>query len=329
MKLSPASRQALLRRGRALALLASSGLLLPLLRPFYAENPGTPGWLLDLASHWQWFYFALLLPSAGLCAALKSRWAALLLFLPLPWLSATPTAPRQANAPIQLSLISANLHQDASTLKKLSPWLREAKPDLLILLEVTPAIAAALADLPGYPQRIIEARDDPFGIALLSTHPLLQPAVLRDADGLARIEAQLKLGQQTVRLIASHPMPPLSRYFLQRGIAELRAQSTAAATSDLPSILAGDLNATPWSAAFFALGEHGLRRASGLAPTWPAMTQGWLGIPIDHVLVSQHWRVLATERGPDIGSDHLPILSRLALARQTHQTPTAISPPRP
>ena len=32
-----------------------------------------------------------------------------------------------------------------------------------------------------------------------------------------------------------------------------------------------------------------------------------------HVLASAHWRLLSSERGPDLGSDHLPVLARVEL----------------
>jgi endonuclease/exonuclease/phosphatase (EEP) superfamily protein YafD len=75
----------------------------------------------------------------------------------------------------------------------------------------------------------------------------------------------------------------------------------------------GDLNATPWSSAFAGLAECGLRRAGSLRPTWPSLGGGWIGIPIDHVLASRHWRVRDAGLGPGLGSDHRPLLARLVL----------------
>ena len=42
------------------------------------------------------------------------------------------------------------------------------------------------------------------------------------------------------------------------------------------------------------------------------MGGGILGISIDHILVSPHFAVVKTERGPDIGSDHLPVWFELS-----------------
>jgi hypothetical protein len=81
--------------------------------------------------------------------------------------------------------------------------------------------------------------------------------------------------------------------------------------SRLPTVVAGDLNATPWSPAFNELDDLGLRRATGLAPTWPSALHGISGIPVDHVPASRHWRLVASGREPDLGSDHRPVIARL------------------
>ena len=38
-----------------------------------------------------------------------------------------------------------------------------------------------------------------------------------------------------------------------------------------------------------------------------------MGVPIDHLLVTCQWRVVAGRAGPNLGSDHLPVLATLAL----------------
>jgi endonuclease/exonuclease/phosphatase (EEP) superfamily protein YafD len=96
---------------------------------------------------------------------------------------------------------------------------------------------------------------------------------------------------------------------------KLAALVKRATASAIPTVLAGDLNATPWSSAFSGLAQLGLRRASGFTATWPAVLQGVLGPPNDQALVTQHWAVVARQVGPLLGSDHLPVLVRLVPAR--------------
>ncbi|WP_102957795.1 endonuclease/exonuclease/phosphatase family protein [Mangrovicella endophytica] len=79
-------------------------------------------------------------------------------------------------------------------------------------------------------------------------------------------------------------------------------------------LIAGDFNATPWSAAMRSYAARsGTQIIGGIGPTWltamlPSALRGWIGLPIDNVLASQEVRVVAVERLPATGSDHLPVL---------------------
>ena len=145
---------------------------------------------------------------------------------------------------------------------------------------------------------------------MLSRHPM-QATTLRDADDIARIEARIDLGAACVELIAVHPMPPISPYFHAARDELLSALGDRASKNSLPMLVVGDLNATAWSSAFAGLAQRGLQRAGDLRPTWPDAGRGWFGIPIDHVLASGHWRMRGSQVGPDLGSDHRPLLARL------------------
>lgn len=302
------------RRVNTLALLCLLGLLLPLLSHLLADSAGTLAWLIDLASHWQWLFLLGLVVFAGLACCLDKRWAVLLLALPLPWLTASAPASASDSQAQVFAVASANVHLDSRNTQALATWLAQEKPDVVVLLEVSPAYAQGLRTLLDYPFQHILAQDSPFGIAVLSRHPLQQIEVIEDAQGIAHIEAQLQWHGKPIGIIALHPMPPLSPQYHSVRNAKLEALAKQAAASAIPTVLAGDLNATPWSSAFSGLAQLGLRRASGLAATWPAVLQGVLGLPIDHVLVTQHWAVMARQVGPQLGSDHLPVLVRLVPA---------------
>lgn len=302
------------RRVVTLALLCLLGLLLPLLSHLLADSAGALAWLIDLASHWQWLFLLGLVVFAGLACCCDKRWAVLLLTLPLPWLTASAPTPADDLQAQVFAVASANVHLDNRNTEVLATWLAQEKPDVVVLLEVSPAYAQGLRTLRDYPFQHIVAQDSPFGIAVLSRHPLQQVEVIEDAQGIAHIEAQLQWRGQPIGIIALHPMPPLSPQYHRVRNAKLAALARQAAASAIPTVLAGDLNATPWSSAFSGLAQLGLRRASGLAATWPAVLQGVLGLPIDHVLVTQHWAVAARKVGPQLGSDHLPVLVRLVPA---------------
>jgi len=313
------------RRAKVVMLACGIGLLLPLCTHALVGADGRLAWLIDLAAHWQWLYlsgFVIATLIATLFATgVGRRWCCCALLLaPLPWLAAAPAATHATDAAIDLSIASANVHLTSTDVGPLAAWLAREEPDVVVLLEVSPAYAVSLRGLADYRYQRIAASADPFGIALLSRHPLIGDAVLRDEHDLARIETRVQLPSACVTVIATHPMPPLSPLFHRARNARLQAFAVEAAARTQPTVIAGDLNATPWSSAFRGLADLGLRRASDLHPSWPSIGQGLLGIPIDHVLVSTHWSVVSSTRGAAISSDHLPVVARLHLNAASNST---------
>ena len=83
---------------------------------------------------------------------------------------------------------------------------------------------------------------------------------------------------------------------------------------DGPKIVVGDFNATPWSAGLRAFRSENELSGFNTRATWPIWL-GFAGIPIDHAFVSRDLGILEIETGPDIGSDHRPILIDVAPGR--------------
>ena len=89
-----------------------------------------------------------------------------------------------------------------------------------------------------------------------------------------------------------------------------------AALRPLPpaQLVLGDCNATPWNHTFVQLlASTGLQLATvgGWRATWTTSLPWPLRIPIDHILCSPGIGVAATRLGPDLGSDHLPVIADL------------------
>ena len=322
---------ALVRRARWLLPLLVAALLLPWASPWLHGRGGRIAWMLDLAVHWQWLHALVLVPVVLLCGWRDRRWWPLAALAALPLWTAAPRLPTatdpRAAAPFRVA--SANVHLRTPTPARLIAWIEAAPVDALVLLEVTPRYARALADWPDYPHRVVEPGEDPFGIAVLSRHPFAAARVLRDGRGIAAIEVEIAAPQGCVALRAIHPMPPISPGEQRARDRFLAAVAEAMAGRDRPSLIVGDFNATPWSPGFAAFAAAGWRRATGLAPTWPVGGAGVIGIPIDHVVASRHWRRIDAQRGPDLGSDHFPvraILARLPSAGCAGRGPGAGTP---
>ncbi len=80
-------------------------------------------------------------------------------------------------------------------------------------------------------------------------------------------------------------------------------------------LILGDLNSTPWCPPLRRLlASTGLRPAwrghAWGAATWPAQVP-FLRIPLDHALLDPSLVCTSYRTGPDIGSDHFPVLIEL------------------
>lgn len=324
-----------------LALACVAGLVSPFLSSALADSNTIIAWLIDLATHWQWLFLLLLLLALPGACATDRRWVLLILAAPLPWCSAwilapiAPAAPERPpsievladvkpdvasmSAPLSeavFSVASANVffrNHDSAPLRR---WLEQERPDAVVIVEFTPGFAESLQALSGFPYRKLLAQPDAFGIAILSRHPITQYEVVRDDDDRPMVKVRIRWAGREIGLAALHPMPPMTPHFHALRNRTLALLTPTTGWDDMPAIVAGDFNATPWSDAFDGPTQRGWRRATGLTPTWPMVWRGWMGIPIDHVLVTPQWQVVHSEVGPNLGSDHYPVLVRLALPKQ-------------
>lgn len=234
----------------------------------------------------------------------------------VPWY--LPAGGPPATADQAIAIMSANVLASNDDSARLLQAVADAEPDILFLQEVTAEWASALAPLsPSYPYRVVEPRADNFGVALLSKFPLEAAAIIDSVPrGFPDVVATAIVGGTRLNIVALHTMPPIgaanygARNLHLASIAELAARTPA------PLVVVGDLNITMWANHYRRFeADSGLinaRRGFGILPTWPTFLPPAM-IPIDHCFVSPDIGVLAFDTGPRIGSDHLPIVVRVAL----------------
>lgn len=276
-------------------------------------------WLLDLTTHFRWYWFLLSLGGLAMAAALRRPAAAAILaaaFLVnvqdlLPYWLPQPTAAQAVDRP-PVRVLSMNVHRVNRRTAATIDHVRMRRPDVVAVLEVDDHWAQALAGLEDVlPHRVIVPRTDNFGIAVLSRWPLADPRVVAfTATGYPSIVATVRHDRGDFRFIATHPFPPFDGPATAQLAAHLDGVAAEAAASALPCLVAGDLNATPWSRPF-----RRLIAAGGLRDT--ALGQGVRGtyhaglpaprIPIDHVLVPPGTIVARRTVGPANGSDHFSV----------------------
>lgn len=285
-------------------------------------------WFLELFAHFAVQYLALLALAATLCLAFRLwPWALLALVAAVPnVLAVAPYLPGLISAPapvaaMPVSLIAMNLLYRRQATAATRTYLERQSADLLILSEITPRWREKLRALEGkYPYFAIRPRPNPWGIAVYSKYPLqaIEDLDLGD-DRSSHLRVLVQLPGGLAEIYAVHlASPPRPRRARQRNTQlRLLAERIAAADPDLPKIVAGDFNSTPFSPYFQdLLRDAGLRdgrRPFGLQVTWP-MWPIPLWIPIDHCLVSHGVIVTRVATGPSTGSDHLPLECTVSLA---------------
>lgn len=272
-------------------------------------------WTMDLFSHFRVQYMQLCLPLIGLYLWKRmNRRAIALVALAainyasiLPFYFGTPEPPTKPTVRAMLM----NLNAGNGNTDLVMHAIREFDPDILLLEEVTPKWEAALFVLyTSYPYRIAKTRNDPFGIMLLCRHPIKNGEVVEiGTAAVPSISGTIYLPDGEIRFIGTHPLPPIGGEYSRQRNEQLMQLIPHAEKG--PVLLMGDLNTSPWSPYFKRLlKESGLKNSMkgfGFQPTWPAHLP-WPRIPLDHVLHSPEITVHHRAVGPDVGSDHLPVI---------------------
>jgi endonuclease/exonuclease/phosphatase family metal-dependent hydrolase len=160
-------------------------------------------------------------------------------------------------------------------------------------------------------------RSDPYGIALMSRWPLESVAPLDLAgDGIPSLEAVVRVHDQRVHVLGLHTRWPITPRLAQLRDRALEHAAQRAHASAMPTVAAGDLNLSPDSPGYARLlQQSGLRdvlAGQGWHPTW--MAGFWpLALRIDHQLASPSLCIDQAQVGPEIGSDHRPLIARYRL----------------
>lgn len=282
------------------------------------------GWPFELFVHFRIQYAAGALLLAALLLALGSQRAALLAVL-LAAFNALPVMQRaQAGnagpmcAGPAFTVVTANVWYRNDNRGRFLRWLASNPSDLVVVQELTPAWARELEQLRTYPYRAMLPREDAYGIGVLSRWPL-GPVEPRDfaGDGLPSLAGSVQVRGRPLRFLALHTRWPVTPGFARDRDAALAAAARSIAAGAGPAVVLGDLNATPWSPAHAEfLRTSGMRDAangSSWQPTW--LPGFWpLALRIDHVFVSSGLCAVESVVGPDVGSDHRPLLASLRFA---------------
>jgi endonuclease/exonuclease/phosphatase (EEP) superfamily protein YafD len=284
---------------------------------------------LELASHFRVQYLlaaAACLPvfvytRARLTAALASVYVLAVAALLLPWY-VRPAPPKDDAGQVRaFKLLLFNVNYGNTRHAEVVRFVEAERPDVVVLQEVNAAWLRGIEGLAAtYPHAVAQAQEgDGSGLALLGRAPFEEARVVYvGSEDRPGIRARFKVGGSVVSLLTLHPRAPLRPGHFEARNRQLLAGAEFVRALPEPKIFVGDFNATPWSPYFKRIeAETGLadaRKGFGLLPTWPVWNRvAPLMLPVDHCLVSRDVTVLGVERGPALGSDHLPLVVRLAV----------------
>lgn len=284
---------------------------------------GSTWWLFDLAANFRAHLCVVLLIVALLYALLFSKATGLffmamaavngLLILPLYTSSQEPAANDD-----RMQIVSFSVQQRTSIRDQTYRWIDTLDADLIVLLDTTDDWSRGTEQLEGYTIQSQIPIDRTFGITIVSPEAvdaqLLRISRLRDSA--VRIEATIGDSPVAIYAVQARPMSnepdanDRDEYLAEIG-RMVRAES-------IPTVVVGDLQATPWSHAFRDLVSTADLKNSldsfGLQTTWPADRWALFRLPLDHLLHSDDLTTVDRYLGPTFGVAHRPIVVTIAMA---------------
>ena len=165
-----------------------------------------------------------------------------------------------------------------------------------------------------YAYRVEIARPGNFGIALYSRYPFLpvqSEEIGYGSDVTPAIRIVVQAGPHAgLQLVVVHSVPPVAADSFSVNKRLIRRIATEVRHLNKQAIVLGDFNATIFSGLFRKLLWGGELKHAGAGgsyfSTWNAKSP-FLGLKIDHILLTPCIETLHYERGEEFGSDHYPL----------------------
>ena len=235
-----------------------------------------------------------------------------------------------------IKVVTLNVLGGSANDAKITAWLEETDADFVLLQELTDDFAETLFSEVSdrYPHQYHEAREDWWLTGLLSKHEILEASDLDNSKRRQRFVVNVdgvEIALYNVHL--SMPVRPEPRFIntpsswlnlaLRYDEAARNAQIdtllAALKEEPLPYIVGGDFNLSQHSIKYSSLAvvmtDSFRETETGLGPTYPASASI---IPplirIDYIWHNRDsFQAIATEIGPDLGSDHLPVTATIEI----------------
>lgn len=285
---------------------SSLALLFSLLAPFSV--------VADSVAHFRLYFLVALCATLVSSLVLKQRKMAVVnlmaMLVAITSLAGVLRNPPQKDLASNFLLLQLNVYYNNQTPDALVAYVRRQQPDVLTLQEVFPAQQGVIDSLRAdYPHVASCGVDGTVVMSRLPPWP-------QGEQGCTHFNGQAGVAYLTVER-NGRPVTLMSLHLVwpypSRQKQHVDAVTTELARFGHPLIVAGDFNATPWSHTVKRIEEASRTHiVGGVRHSWFSR-RFRLGLPIDHVLLPDSVHAQGIEIGQNVGSDHRPVLIRLAL----------------
>lgn len=232
---------------------------------------------------------------------------------------------------VRFRILQINILHENKQYAKAIARVREVQPDLAVFLEISKnwmKELEVLQDCFPYYFRVRDSDNYGSGVAIYSRLPLEEASTRALTGGRKSLVACIRIEGMPVLIVATHLSNPARKRGFQKRNKQLAELGDYVAKAKHPVVVSGDFNTTMWSPYYKRFSRQtGLRNARagfGIMPTWPARSPLFY-IPIDHCLVSREIQIVKSRTGRSMGSDHLPLITDLAISTKTDRTGNLLS----
>ncbi len=215
-----------------------------------------------------------------------------------------------------IKLLISNVLIENRDSKKLIDLITDVKPDVVLLAESDERWLNELKQLDNDFQTSVKVPlNNGYGMALYSRLELTNTEVkYLVEDDVPSIHTEITLASgDKIKFFGLHPRPPIpteATSTTERD-AELVLVGKIVRDTEIPTVIAGDLNDVAWSRTTNLFqkisGMLDPRIGRGLYSSFHA-DYPFMRFPLDHVFHSNHFRLVELKRLRHIGSDHFPML---------------------
>jgi endonuclease/exonuclease/phosphatase (EEP) superfamily protein YafD len=220
-----------------------------------------------------------------------------------------------------IRVLALNMHGDERTLEPTVKIIEGEKPTLILLAELPKDYQNLLSSLKEfYPYVIYQDPVHDSDVLLLSRWPIKKWEMERNPSSLPLLTAEICTpdhGTRCFTLAGLHaPVPFWSRGSAMQKHMFTRLVHVSKDQKNVPFIVLGDLNSTPWSPVFRSLLAQSELRSSAVGFGWQTTwfsRNPLLGLHIDHILINKQVGARNWWVGHHVGSDHYPVFADLEL----------------